>query len=40
MTFNIKVDWVLETIKQFAIARVNKAADLGLEAFVEHLTGS
>ena len=31
---------LLETIKQFAIARVNKAADLGLEAFVEHLTGS
>ena len=31
---------LLETIKQFAVARVNKAADLGLETFVEHLTGS
>jgi len=31
---------VLETVKQLAITRVNKAADLGLEAFVEHLIGS
>ena len=30
---------LLETIKQFAIPRVNKAADLMLETFVGHLTG-
>ena len=31
---------LLETIKQFAVERIKKAADLGLETFVEHLTGS
>ena len=31
---------LLETIKEFAITQVNKAADLGLERFVEHLTGN
>ena len=31
---------LLETLKQFAIDRVSKAADHGLEAFVERLTGS
>ena len=30
---------LLETIKQFVIPRVSRAADLGLDRFVEHLTG-